>query len=251
MKGISLSKSFVPNSFTSLNIVSGFLSIVFASQNEFHIAAIFIIIAAIFDAVDGLVARLIKTSSRFGVELDSLSDVVSFGAAPAFLIYKSYLYQFEWLGIIISSTILIFGAFRLARFNVQLEDLHQKSDFKGLPIPIQAVTIAAFVLAFYDNQKFDELVLPFIIPLTLVLAVLMVSRIRYSAFPKINRKSIKERRIYLAILILGLLLGFLTRDNALFYVFISIVLFGIFRHLYFIIFPSKNGNQMKVNEETN
>ncbi|MCK5087939.1 MAG: CDP-diacylglycerol--serine O-phosphatidyltransferase, partial [Melioribacteraceae bacterium] len=135
---INLSRSLLPNSATALNLFSGFLSIIFASNNNFHLAALFIFIAAFFDLIDGLLARLTNSSSKFGVELDSLADVVSFGAAPSFLIYKSYLFQYDFIGILISSLILIFGAFRLARFNVQLENIKTKLDFNGLPIPVAA-----------------------------------------------------------------------------------------------------------------
>ena len=98
-----ISKSIIPNTATALNIVSGFLSLIFASQNDFHTAALFIFIAAFFDLIDGLLARLTKTASMFGVELDSLADVVSFGVAPAFLIYQSYLIKYDIWGIVISS----------------------------------------------------------------------------------------------------------------------------------------------------
>ena len=104
---IRITPSVVPNLFTAMNMFSGFLSIVNASQGEFSRAAWFIITGAVFDALDGLVARLTKSSSELGVELDSLSDIVSFGAAPSFLIYSAYLYQFETVGIILSSLLMI------------------------------------------------------------------------------------------------------------------------------------------------
>ena len=85
MSKIKISRSYLPNSVTALNIFCGFASIVFASKGEFHFSAILIFLAAFFDLIDGLIARMIGTSSQFGVELDSLSDVVSFGAAPAYL----------------------------------------------------------------------------------------------------------------------------------------------------------------------
>jgi len=144
MKNINFSKAIIPNAFTAFNAVCGFLSIIYASQNEFRLAAMFIIAAAFFDLLDGIIARLLGTSSDFGVELDSLSDIISFGAAPAFLIYTGYLFQYDGLGIALSSLLLICGAFRLARFNVQVDDLKNKKDFKGLPIPISAVTYPDF-----------------------------------------------------------------------------------------------------------
>ncbi|HPN37225.1 MAG TPA: CDP-diacylglycerol--serine O-phosphatidyltransferase [Melioribacteraceae bacterium] len=232
---IKFSKAIIPNSFTAMNIICGFFSIVYASQGSFTIAAIFIIVASIFDALDGMIARFFKTSSSFGVELDSLSDVVSFGAAPAFLIYKSYLHNFEFWGIVLSSFVLVFGAFRLARFNTQLEDIETKHDFKGLPIPVQAITLSSFIISFSKNGTIQPPFHLLIIPLILLLSFLMVSKIKYDALPKMKNKSLKGKIIYLSILVIGLILLVLTGGNILFYMFISLVLFGILRSLYYFI----------------
>ncbi len=152
MNRLRITRSVIPNLFTAMNMFSGFLSIINASQGKFIYAAWLIIVAGIFDALDGVMARLTKSSSELGVELDSLSDVVSFGAAPAFLIYSTYLHQFEVAGIIISSLLMIAGGFRLARFNIQLVGF-EKSFFRGLPIPISAITISGFVLAYYKMDS--------------------------------------------------------------------------------------------------
>lgn len=232
---INLSKAIIPNSFTAMNIICGFFSIVYASQGLFTVAAIFIIVASIFDALDGMIARLFKTSSNFGVELDSLSDVVSFGAAPAFLIYKSYLHTYEFWGIVLSSFVLVFGAFRLARFNTQLEDIETKHDFKGLPIPVQAITLSSFIISFSKNGTIQPPFHLLIIPLIVLLSFLMVSKVKYNALPKMKDKSFKEKIIYLTILVLGLILLVLTGGHILFYMFISLVLFGIFRSLYYFL----------------
>ncbi len=233
MTKIKFSKAAIPNSFTAMNIICGFFSIVYASQGLFTVAAIFIIVASIFDALDGMIARFFKTSSNFGVELDSLSDVVSFGAAPAFLIYKSYLHTYEFWGIILSSFVLVFGAFRLARFNTQLEDIETKHDFTGLPIPVQAITLSSFIISFSKNGTIQPPFHLLIIPLILLLSFLMVSKVKYNALPKMKNKSLKGKIIYLAILVIGLILLVLTGGNILFYMFISLVLFGILRSLYY------------------
>jgi CDP-diacylglycerol--serine O-phosphatidyltransferase len=229
------SKAAIPNSFTAMNIICGFFSIVYASQDLFTVAAIFIIVASIFDALDGMIARFFKTSSSFGVELDSLSDVVSFGAAPAFLIYKSYLHTYEFWGIVLSSFVLVFGAFRLARFNTTLEDIETKHDFKGLPIPVQAITLSSFIISFSKNGIIQPPFHLLIIPLILLLSFLMVSKVRYNALPKMKNTSLKGKIIYLSILVIGLILLVLTGGNILFYMFISLVLFGILRSLYYFI----------------
>ncbi len=238
MKQLPFSKAIIPNSFTAMNIICGFFSIVYASMGMFKTAAIFIIIASIFDALDGVMARFFKTSSSFGVELDSLSDVVSFGAAPGFLIYKSYLFHYDFIGIVLSSLVLVFGAFRLARFNIQLEDIETKHDFKGLPIPVQAITLSSFIISFSKNGEIQTPYHTFVIPLILLLSYLMVSKIRYNALPKLKNKSVPEKIIYLSILIIGLILLVATNGKILFFVFISLVLFGIFRSFYYLLINS-------------
>lgn len=228
-------KSSIANFVTSLNIFCGFLSIVFASNGDFRMAVIFIVAAATFDLLDGIVARLLGTSSKFGVELDSLSDVVSFGAAPSFLIYKAYAYQFGYIGILLSSLILVFGALRLARFNIQVEDLNSKGDFKGLPIPMAAMTIAMLFLSTSSDQK---LLPPFdiiIFPLIILLSLLMVSKIRYNAFPNLKERKLKQKLLALVILLIVLVYAILTKGLVLFYISIGIVFFGLFRHIYYLV----------------
>lgn len=251
MNKISFQKSFIANSVTTLNVLCGFISIVLASQNDFRLASIMIIAAASFDMLDGIVARLLGTSSRFGVELDSLSDVVSFGAAPSFLIYKAHLHQFGGIGILLSSCLLIFGALRLARFNIQVEDLNTKGDFKGLPIPLSAMTISLLVLSFYREGQIIEPYNKFIVPLIITLSLLMISRIRYNALPKLRDKNFKDKVFLFATLVIALILAIITNGEILFLIFLGIVLFGIFRKIYFLVLNKKdeNGNGLKVTEK--
>ncbi len=186
MNRIRITRSVIPNLFTTLNMFCGFLSIISSSEGKFISAAWFIIAAAIFDMLDGTLARLTNSSSELGVELDSLSDIVSFGAAPAFLIYSSYLFQYETWGIIISSLLMIAGGFRLARFNVQLVGF-DKQYFVGLPIPSSGITIAAFIIAYYNNNSgYSSPYSYFIIPLVVILSFMMVSRVRYDTIPKFS-----------------------------------------------------------------
>ncbi len=250
MNKFSVSKSLIANTVTSLNIFSGFLSIVYSSQNDFRLAAIMIIAAASFDMLDGIVARLLKTSSHFGVELDSLSDIVSFGAAPSFLIYKAYTYQFGVFGILLSSCILLFGALRLARFNIQVEDLNKKADFTGLPIPLSAITISTLVLSFYKEGHIIEPYNHVVVVLILVLSFLMVSKIRYNALPKLRDKNFKEKILLFGELLVALILAIITNGEILFFIFLGIVLFGILRHLIFLILKKNNNfeNGLKISE---
>ena len=238
MSKIKVSKSIIPNTATSLNIFSGFLSIIFASEGDFHLSALLIFSATFFDLIDGLLARLTKTASMFGVELDSLADVVSFGVAPSFLIYKSYFIDYGVVGVLISSLPLIFGALRLARFNVQVEDIKIKQDFYGLPIPISAITIASVVLFYHNGVNIVKPFTQFLIPTILILSFLMVSNIRYNSLPKMKMLSLLGKiGIYVsAIILLGLV--FLTNGVAFFYMIIFHILFGLFRHFYLIIFKN-------------
>jgi CDP-diacylglycerol--serine O-phosphatidyltransferase len=144
---------FIPSLFTVLNLFCGFMSLISAEAENFNQACLFIIYAGLFDAFDGVVARFTGTSSRFGVELDSLADVVSFGAAPSFLLYKAYFFQNDGFGIALASLIMIFGALRLARFNSQLVGF-DKNYFNGIPVPIPAATVSSFFL-FYFNKNFS------------------------------------------------------------------------------------------------
>ncbi len=252
MKNINLSKAIIPNSFTALSILSGFTSIVYSSQNEYIIASVLIMVAGVFDVLDGLLARMLKSSSQFGVELDSLADVLSFGAAPAFLIYHCYLVKYGWIGLLISACLLVFGAFRLARFNTQVEDITVKVDFKGLPIPISAIIIATFVIAFYKDGSILPQFEYFVIPLVFLNSALMVSSIRYNKMPKPSDFSLGEKIIYILVGIFAILIVYASDGKALFYIFLSMVLFGILRHIFYMIFSDKfNGNSKERTEEDN
>lgn len=233
-----LTRSVVPNLFTAINMFCGFLSILSASDGNYNYAAWLIFTAAIFDALDGLVARLTNSSSELGVELDSLSDIVSFGAAPSFLLYKTYFYSFDIWGIIISSLPLIAGGFRLARYNIQLVGF-AKSFFLGLPIPASALTIASFVLAFFNNG-YAQPIADFITPFVIVLSYLMVSNIRYETIPKFSIKGIKEKPFHFIFLIAAILLVVFLYKRGLFLVFVLMIVIGIFRHLYRLITSRSN-----------
>lgn len=227
-----ITRSIIPNLFTAMNMFCGFLSIINASEGNYHYAAWLIVIAAIFDALDGAVARLTKSSSELGVELDSLSDIVSFGAAPAMLIYKTYLYSLNTTGVLLAASLILAGGFRLARFNIQLVSF-EKTFFKGLPIPIAALTISSFILSYYNKpagfaSPFNE----FIIPLVVILSILMVSKIKYDAIPKPTKETFKEKPHQFVFIFISIIVGFITSGKAVFFIFVLIILFGIFRHIF-------------------
>lgn len=136
---------FLPNIFTGLNMACGFSSMVLTTRGLHFEAAMILILGAIFDSVDGRVARLTGTSSSFGEQFDSMSDAVSFGVAPAFLMYQKYLYQYGRLGAVVSFIYLLCAALRLARFNANISKV--RSDFfQGLPSPGAALAIIGLVL---------------------------------------------------------------------------------------------------------
>jgi len=227
-----ITPSVIPNLFTAINMFCGFFSIIEASNGNINYAAWLIFVAALFDALDGIVARLTNSSSELGIELDSLSDVISFGAAPAFILYKTFLYQFDVYGIIIASLPMIAGGFRLARFNVQLVGF-EKSFFIGLPIPTAALTIASFVLAFYDNG-YSSPYIHLIIPLVIVVSISMISNIRYETLPKFTFKGIREKPFHFSFLLASVVVVILFYKKGMFYVFVFMIVIGIFRHIYYL-----------------
>lgn len=227
-----ITRAVVPTLFTVLNMFCGLLSIVQSSEGKFIEASYFIILAAVFDALDGMMARLTRSSSQFGVEIDSLSDVVSFGAAPAFLVYKIHLFHMGEWGLIISSLLMILGGIRLARFNVQLVGF-DKNYFTGLPIPSSAFAVISYILTFSVNGTHLEGTAAMLLaPLCVILSLIMVSTIKYDTLPKVSAKEIRNHPVKFAVIFAGLVAVIVTQGKALFYVFAAFILFGIVRHVY-------------------
>lgn len=177
----------LPSLLTTANIFCGFVSIVMSFQHEFEKAAVFIMVAGVLDGLDGRIARLMKATTEFGGEYDSLADVVSFGIAPAFLIYVWGLSPLSRYGLLVAFLFLICGAVRLARFNIQ----HGASDrrwFVGLPIPMAAAVVATSVLEF-GTRVDDRIMAALLAGLILFTSFMMVSRIRYRSFKDIGFQS--------------------------------------------------------------
>ncbi|MEC7276853.1 MAG: CDP-diacylglycerol--serine O-phosphatidyltransferase [Bdellovibrionota bacterium] len=171
---------FLPNIFTGLNMACGFASMVLASRGLHYEAAMILILGAIFDSVDGRVARLTGTSSSFGEQFDSLSDAVSFGVAPAFLIFNKYLSQYGRLGAVISFVYLLCAALRLARFNANIAKV--RSDFfQGLPSPGAAMGVLGLVLLAEKFPVVDEYSL-YALPYTAIYGILMITTIPFHSF---------------------------------------------------------------------
>ena len=208
----------LPSILTGVNIVLGFYSIILVlsrcsgdnASTYYFRAGLLIIFAACFDAIDGRVARLTKTTSPFGAQLDSIADVVSFGLAPSVLIYSWALSSFTRFGWIAALIYLLAGAIRLARFNV-MEDLHSYSSsqyFIGLPIPAAAICIALIVMLEPDvSQSYIPRV--FVLAAVYALAYLMVSKCRFRSFKDIDWR---RRRPVGSLVITMILLGVILHE---------------------------------------
>jgi len=169
----------IPSLFTAGNLMCGFFSIIATFRGDYVNAALLILLANVFDGIDGYAARLTRTTSQFGVEFDSLADVVSFGVAPAVLVYLWALMPWDTWGWLAACTYVVCGALRLSRFNVQALGV-SKSHFVGLPIPAAAQMITSTVILYYflggEGAPNRHLTLLLVI---YGLAVLMVSNIPY------------------------------------------------------------------------
>jgi len=227
---MKITRAVVPSLFTVLNMFCGFLSIIRSSQGEFPAAAWFIILAAGFDAFDGIMARITKSSSEFGVQIDSLSDVVSFGAAP-FLAYQISLSSLGSMGVLLSSLVMIFGGLRLARFNVQLTGF-DKEFFLGLPIPASAITVASFTLSFTTPGGTLSPVAAALLPWMVVsLSLLMVSKVRYDTLPRISRRAIRKEPWKFTFAVLAVIVVVVTGGSAVFPLLLLFIALGLIRWL--------------------
>ena len=217
----------LPNLFTASSIFVGVISIVEASKGNFVLASWLILLALVFDGLDGRVARMTNTTSQFGVEFDSLADIISFGIAPAMLLYFFIGHEFGRFGILVSALYVIFGAIRLARFNISTA----KTDpnvFIGLPIPTAAVFVSMWILLFHKyNLEGYCMVLLF---LALGVAMLMVSNFRYPSFKKVQLdRPMVFKTMILLMLVASLLYLFSAEGFAL--VIFAYVLYGPLRAL--------------------
>jgi CDP-diacylglycerol--serine O-phosphatidyltransferase len=201
-RGVRRGIYLLPALFTVGNILCGYLSLDYALKGSFPTAAALVFAAAFLDGLDGRVARMTRTTSAFGEQLDSLADVVSFGVAPAFLVYRWGLADFDRLGLAASFLFLVCGACRLARFNVQVHVV-DKRFFVGLPIPAAAGTLSGLIWIFSEPVPPRELKGVFV-AVTIVLSFLMVSTFKYRSFKDVDLRS---RRSAILVPFVGLLLA--------------------------------------------
>lgn len=190
----------VPSLLTIFNIFCGFYAIIASINGRFYEAAIAIIIAGFFDMLDGRVARMTNSTSEFGVQLDSLADIVSFGLAPSILIYVWELKPFGRLGWMAAFLFIMCGVLRLARFNTQAKFV-KSTYFIGLPIPAAAGFIAATVIITKDIFSIDRVEPIVIVGVMYLLAFLMVSNFKYRNFKHLDLSGKKPFRMFLFIVL--------------------------------------------------
>ena len=221
----------LPSIFTTFALFAGFYSIVASINGDYTLAAISIMVAMLWDALDGRVARLTNTQSAFGAEYDSLSDLVSFGVAPALLVYEWSLSDLGRIGWLAAFIYLTCAALRLARFNTQVATA-DKRYFQGLPSPAAAGVIASMIwLKFWNFEYFDIGVVSFSyyigIAITIICGLLMVSNVRYYSFKEFDTKNKASFR-FLLLTVLSLILLLYKPNIVLFTGFFIYLLSGPF-----------------------
>ena len=180
----------LPNAFTTLNLFAGFYAIVQGMNHDYEKAAVAIFVAMVLDSLDGRVARLTRTQSAFGAEYDSLTDMVSFGAAPALIMYEWALRDLGRVGWIAAFVYCAGAALRLARFNTQLS-VADKRWFTGLPSPAAAALVAGMIWVFNDYQVAGGDVKWFAAAVTVYAGATMVTSVKFYSGKDINlRKSV-------------------------------------------------------------
>lgn len=227
-KGIYL----LPNLFTTATLFGGFYAIVAALNGRFSEAALAILLAMVADALDGRIARLTDTASDFGKEYDSLCDMVAFGVASGIVVYSyslHHLSDYRWLGgtlgWVLAFSFVACAAMRLARFNVLTTIAGGKGDFFGLPSPSAAAVVVFFVWGAHDWGLSGESLLPVAALLTLGVALLMVSSVRYPSFKKVNLTG-RVRFVSFAAVVGAIALIMVDPPRILFLLFLGYALSG-------------------------
>ena len=238
-QGVRRAVVFLPNGFTLFNLFCGIYSIVLSARGNYDLAVRFVVIGGFADALDGRVARATNTGSRFGEELDSLVDAISFGLAPAMIMFFAVLntQNWQWLLVFIFTSCAVM---RLARFNVEQAG-RKKSYFHGLPSPAAGMTLATYywfsqtplyqqtVILFTDDKTLADLPWQRIMGfLMAMLAALMISDVPYAAFPSIGYKTTRQRLG--SLVVTGSLVGLIYfRKEFIFPALVAYVAYGVLR----------------------
>ena len=222
--------------FTLANLFCGFGSIIASTEGDFERAAVLILLSGVFDALDGVIARLVRSTSEFGVELDSLCDVVSFGVAPSVMLWSVFYHDWLNWGLLIAALPALMGVLRLARFNVQLTSMEDKAYFRGMPIPAAAFTIVSYVLFTHLSGDVSEAYQPALMTAMVVMTSLaMVSTIKYDNMPRPTKRGIKERPFIFVVFLLGLAASIATGGKAIFPFMVLYMVGGAIRHAIYLI----------------
>ncbi|EIJ43391.1 CDP-diacylglycerol--serine O-phosphatidyltransferase [Beggiatoa alba B18LD] len=214
----------LPNLFTTAALFAGFYAIIAAINNRFEAAAVAIFIAMVLDGLDGRIARLTNTQSHFGAEYDSLSDLVSFGLAPALVMYEWSLSSLGKLGWLAAFVYTAAAALRLARFNVYVGKI-DKAYFQGLASPASAAVMAGLVWVATDYQIAGETLNYLALIITVSMSFLMVSNIRFRSFKDIDRDKVPFMSILLIVIVIVLIAS--SPSQMLFGTFLLYALSGV------------------------
>jgi len=237
---MKISRAIIPGLVTAGNLFMGFFSVINTFGGRIVTACWCIVIAAVLDALDGKIARLAKASSRFGVEYDSLADVVSFGFAPSILIYFLFYQSMGFPTVLFAFLPLLCGSLRLARFNIQLSGFDKKY-FTGLPIPSAAILIGSFVIF---SMKLYAQPLPYpelMMILVAAVSLLMISTIRYELMPNLINKFVSNTKLRLTLNLAVVAVLLLFPQKTLFPLMLVYMLSGIAAWLFRLIFDSNKG----------
>ncbi len=229
-------RRFIPNSLTIFNMLLGFMSILSSANGDFFWAAWFIIFGSIFDGFDGKVARALNSTSDFGIQFDSLADIITFCLAPSVFVYMVWAEPLgQLLGGFYAFMPLMLGSIRLAKFNLEAEG-DQKQQFYGMPTPIMALTVVGIWLFLSQIHEY-----PFfqwaprqsggdariVLPLVMIISALMLSKVPFTKSPAISlRGSFKEKSGFILVVIMLALVfasqGFLLFPMCMILIFMSL-----------------------------
>ncbi|MCK6621854.1 MAG: CDP-diacylglycerol--serine O-phosphatidyltransferase [Calditrichaceae bacterium] len=237
----------VPGLFTMANMFCGYYSVILSCQGKFITAAWLIVAAAVLDVLDGKLARLTQSSSDFGVQYDSLADVISFGIAPSMLSYYVFFQNWGTIGLLLSFVPLVFGSIRLARFNIRLVG-HDKKHFEGLPSPAAAITIATFVIFSFDAWGLLQWSKVFL-GVILLVSLLMITLIRYETMPNFSLHSSRANRLKILSVVIALLVLLFFPQEAFFPLAMVYVLSGPLRVIWLLV--ASNNDRESTEEKEN
>ena len=222
----------LPNGLTLCGMFFGFYAVISALNGDYPRAAWSILIATVFDGLDGWVARLTNTTTKFGLELDSLSDLIAFGVAPSLLLYTWTLAPLGRLGAGAAFLFVACGALRLARYNIQMVST-EKMSFTGMPIPAAASIMATLVIFYHSLSSVPPAGSIMVFILTIVISLLMISTLRFHGVKELD---LRKRKPFWVLVFFVLIIFFilLHPPSALFFFAMAYLFWGIIENTYLI-----------------